>query len=590
MKKFLARTLMLIGAWVVVMAIVGAIATLISQEDLPERIVLEIDFEREFAEYIPTDPLASVLMEQTVSVRDIVDALHQATTDERVLALVARTGTPRMGLAEIQEVRDAILAFRNSGKPAIAYAETFGEFGPGNGAYYLAAAFDRIYLQPSGDIGLTGLMAESAFVSGTLEKLGISPRMDHRYEYKNALNMFTEKKYTQPHREATLQIIESQFGQIVQGVAAGRGLEADAVRTLVDRGPFLGKQALAENLVDGLAYRDEVQAVIDDDLGEEAERVSLFTYLRQTGRPHNEGEAIALIYGVGGVHRGKSEYSAALSGPTMGADSVSAAFRSAVQDDTVKAILFRVDSPGGSYVASDTIWRETVRAKEAGKPVIVSMGNVAGSGGYFVAMAADKIVAQPGTITGSIGVVGGKMLTAELMEKIGISSDEVHTSTNATMWSSSLDYTPQQWQRITTWLDHVYADFTQKVAQGRELTQEQVHAVAKGRIWTGKDAKDIGLVDELGGFPVALRLAKQAAGIEEDAPVQVKLFPEQKTLIDTVLSRLQGREDATAEASPTAVALRQVMQAVRPVIQMGQRLGLWSEPGVLTMPHWETAW
>ena len=330
--------------------------------------------------------------------------------------------------------------------------------------------------------------------------------------------------------------------------------------------------------------------IIDDDLGEEVERVSLFTYLRQMGRPHNEGEAIALIYGVGGVHRGKSEYSAALSGPTMGSDSVSAAFRSAVQDDTVKAILFRVDSPGGSYVASDTIWRETVRAKEAGKPVIVSMGNVAGSGGYFVAAAADKIVAQPGTITGSIGVVGGKMLTAELMEKIGISSDEVHTSTNATMWSSSLDYTPQQWQRITTWLDHVYADFTQKVAQGRGLTQEQVHAVAKGRIWTGEDAKDIGLVDELGGFPTALRLAKQAAGIEADAPVQVKLFPEQKTLVDTVLARLQGREDAAAEASPTAVALRQVMQAVRPVIQMGQRLGLWSEPGVLTMPHWETAW
>ena len=501
---------------------------------------------------------------------------------------MARTGTPQMGLAEIQEIRDAVLAFRESGKPAIAYAETFGEFGPGNGAYYLATAFDRIYLQPSGDIGLTGLMAESAFVSGTLEKLGLRPRMDHRYEYKNALNMFTEKKYTQPHREAIRQIIESQFGQIVQGIAAGRNLEVEAVRTLVDRGPFLGARALAENLVDGLAYRDEVRALIDADLGEEAEMVGLFPYLRQIGRPHNEGEAIALIYGVGGVHRGKSEYSAALSGPTMGSDSVSAAFRSAVQDDTVKAILFRVDSPGGSYVASDTIWRETVRARDAGKPVIVSMGNVAGSGGYFVAAAADKIVAQPGTITGSIGVVGGKMLTAELMEKIGISSDEVHTSTNATMWSSSLDYTPQQWQQITAWLDHVYADFTQKVAQGRGLTQEQVHAVAKGRIWTGEDAKDIGLVDELGGFPAALRLAKQAAGIEEDAPVQVKLFPEQQTLVDTVLSRLQGREEATA--GPTAVALRQVMQAVQPVIEMGQRLGLWSEPGVLTVPYWETTW
>ena len=588
MKKFLARTLMLIGAWVVVMAIVGAIATLMSQESLPERIVLEIDFEREFAEYVPDDPLASILMEQTASARDIVDALQQAATDDRVLALVARAGTPRMGLAEIQEVRDAVLAFRESGKPTIAYAETFGEFGPGNGAYYLAAAFDRIYLQPSGDIGLTGLMAESSFVSGTLEKLGIAPRMDHRYEYKNALNMFTEKKYTQPHREAILQIIESQFGQVVQGIAVGRGLEVDAVRALVDRGPFLGDQALTENLVDGLAYRDEVQAVIEATIGEEAERVGLFSYLRQMGRPHNEGETIALIYGVGGVQRGKSEYGAALSGPTMGSDSVSAAFRDAVQDDTVKAILFRVDSPGGSYVASDTIWRETVRAKEAGKPVIVSMGNVAGSGGYFVAAAADKIVAQPGTITGSIGVLGGKMLTAELMEKIGISSDEVHTSANATMWSSSLDYTPQQWERITTWLDRVYADFTQKVAEGRGLTQEQVHAVAKGRIWTGEDAKGIGLVDELGGFPVALRLAKQAAGIEEDVPVQVKLFPEQKTLVETVLARLQGREDAAA--SPTAVALRQVMQAVRPVIQMGQRLGLWSEPGVLTMPHWETAW
>ena len=588
MKKFLGRTLMLIGAWVVVMAIVGTITALMSTESLPEHIVLEIDFEREFAEYVPDDPLASVLMERTASVRDIVDALQQAANDDRVLALVARAGTPRMGLAEIQEVRDAVSAFRKSGKPTIAYAETFGEFGPGNGAYYLAAAFDDIYLQPSGDIGLTGLMAESAFVSGTLEKLGLSPRMDHRYEYKNALNMFTEKKYTQPHREAILKIIESQFGQIVQGIAEGRGLEVEYVRTLIDRGPFLGAQALTEKLVDGLAYRDEVQTVIEDTVGEDAERVGLFTYLRQMGRPHNEGEAIALIYGVGGVQRGKSEYSAAFSGPTMGADSVSAAFRSAVQDDTVKAILFRVDSPGGSYVASDTIWRETVRARDAGKPVIVSMGNVAGSGGYFVAAAADKIVAQPGTITGSIGVFGGKMITAELMEKIGISSDEVHTSTNATMWSSSLDYTPQQWQRITVWLDRVYEDFTQKVAQGRGLTQEQVHAVAKGRIWTGEDAKGIGLVDELGGFPLALSLAKQAAGIEADTQVRIKLFPAQKTLVETVLSHIQGREDAAA--SPTAAALRQVMQAVRPVIQMGQRLGLWSEPGVLTMPHWETTW
>ena len=589
MKKFFARMLMLIGAWVVVMAIVGTISALMSRESLPEQIVLELDFEREFAEYVPDDPLASVLMEQTASVRDIVDALEQAAQDDHVLALVARAGNPRMGLAEIQEVRDAVLAFRESGKPAIAYAETFGEFGPGNGAYYLASAFDEIYLQPSGDIGLTGLMAESSFVSGALEKLGVSPRMDHRYEYKNALNMFTEKKYTQPHREAILKIIESQFGQIVRGVAEGREMDVEHVRALVDRGPFLGAQTVTEKLVDGLAYRDEVYAVVADKIGEQAERVGLFSYLRRMGRPHSAGETIALIYGVGGVQRGKSEYSAAFSGPTMGADSVSAAFRSAVQDEDVKAILFRVDSPGGSYVASDTIWRETVRAKAAGKPVIVSMGNVAGSGGYFVAAAADKIVAQPGTITGSIGVLGGKMITAELMEKIGISSDEVHTSANAAMWSSSLDYTPQQWRRITAWLDRVYEDFTQKVADGRGLTQEQVHTVAKGRIWTGEDAKEIGLVDELGGFPVALRLAKQAAGIDEDVTVRLRLFPAQKTLIETVLSNLQDREDVV-ENTPTAVALRRAMQTIQPLVHMGHRLGLLSEPGVLTMPEWETAW
>ena len=590
MKKFFGRMLMLIGAWVVIMAIVGTISTLMSQESLPEQIVLGIDFEREFAEYVPDDPLASILMEQTASVRDIVDALEQAAEDDHVLALVARAGNPRMGLAEIQEIRDAVIAFRESGKPAIAYAETFGEFGPGNGAYYLASAFDDIYLQPSGDIGLTGLMAESSFVTGTLEKLGVTPRMDHRYEYKNALNMFTEKKFTRPHREAIQQIIESQFSQIVHGIAEGRELDVDHVRSLVDRGPFLGAQTLQEQLVDGLAYRDEVYAVVEETVGTDAERVGLFTYLRRMGRPHTEGETIALIYGVGGVQRGKSEYSAAFSGPTMGSDSVSAAFRSAVQDEAVKAILFRVDSPGGSYVASDTIWRETVRAKAAGKPVIVSMGNVAGSGGYFVAAAADKIVAQPGTITGSIGVLGGKMVTAELMEKIGISSDEVHTSTNAAMWSSSLDYTPQQWRRITAWLDRVYEDFTQKVAEGRGLSQEQVHAVAKGRVWTGEDAKNIGLVDELGGFPVALSLAKQAAGIDDDASVQVKVFPAPKTLVETVLTNLQGGEDAASEVSPTAVALRQAMHAVQPIAQMGHRLGLWAEPGVLTMPQWETAW
>ena len=589
MKRFFERILILIGTGVVVTAILAALVVVLSRETLPKKIVLEIDLERSFAEYVPDDALARVLMESTVSVREMVDGLQRAAEDDRVVAIVARMGAPRMGLAEIQEVRDAVLAYRESGKPAVAFAETFGEFGPGNGAYYLASAFDEIYLQPSGDVGLTGLMAESAFFAGTLEKLGVTPRMDQRHEYKNALNMLTEKQYTPPHREAVLQVIASQFGQIVRGIAEGRGLEAERVRGLVDHGPFAGSEAIAQRLIDGLAYRDEVADRIDESVGDDAERLTLSTYLSRSERLHSRGDTIALIYGVGAVQRGESEYRGAFGAPTMGSDSVAAAFRAAAKDDEVKAIIFRIDSPGGSYVASDTIWRATVRAKEAGKPVIVSMGNVAGSGGYFVAAAADKIVAHPGTVTGSIGVLGGKLLTTDLMEKIGITSDEVHTSTNATLWSNTLDYTPEQWQRISAWLDRVYADFTDKVAKGRGLMPEQVHAVAKGRIWTGEDAEAVGLVDALGGFPTAVRLAKQAAGIADEVDVDVRIFPAPKTLFEQVVSRLQGGRNEAAVGVGAAV-LGETLRIVRPLVELGHRLGLLSHPGVLTMPAWRTEW
>ncbi|MGH7960196.1 MAG: S49 family peptidase, partial [Candidatus Binatia bacterium] len=360
-------------------------------------------------------------------VRDVVAALVQASQDKRVVALVARVDAADMGLAQVQEIRDAILAFRSTGKLAIAHAETFGEFGPGNSAYYLATAFDEIYLQPSGDVGLTGLIAESPFVRGTLEKLGVTPRFDHRGEYKNAMNMFTEYQYTAPHREAVQTIMESLFKQIVQGIATTRKLPEEKVRELVDRGPFLGQQAVEAKLVDGLAYWDQITANVKEKAGKDAQRLSLLKYLRRAGRPYAEGTTIALIYGVGSVHRGKSEYDPLFGGSSMGSDTVAAALRAAIKDEQVKAILFRIDSPGGSYVASDTIWRETIRAKEAGKPVIVSMSDVAGSGGYFVAMSADKIVAQPATITGSIGVFAGKMLTNGLWNKIGLSWDEIHT-------------------------------------------------------------------------------------------------------------------------------------------------------------------
>ena len=361
--------------------------------------------------------------------------------------------------------------------------------------------------------------------------------MGQRYEYKNAMNTFTEKKFTAAHKEASSKIVSSIFGQMVRGIAEGRKLGEDEVRAIIDKGPYLGKEALDARLVDGLAYRDEVYEKAKAKAGKDAKLLFLGQYLERAGRPHEKGKTVAVIYGLGGVSRGKDDYDPFSGSATMGSDTVAAAFRDAVADKEVKAILFRVDSPGGSYVASDTIWRETVRAKKAGKPVIVSMGNVAGSGGYFVAMDADKIVAQPGTITGSIGVLGGKMLTTGFWDKVGLSWDEVHSGANATMWTGMKDYSPAEWARFDASLDRIYADFTTKVAEGRKLPKEKVLEIAKGRIWTGEDAKGLGLVDELGGMSTALKLAKKAAGIPDAEDVKLQVFPKAKSPLEQILGR-----------------------------------------------------
>lgn len=585
MKKLVVRILATIGAWVVIMAIVGLLSSFLSRQHVPDSVVLEMDLGRGLVEYLPADPVASLMFEKAHTTRDVVDALERAAHDERVVGLLARISPARLGLAQIQEIRDAVHRFRAQGKPALAYAESLGGVGPGNGVYYLATAFDEIHIQPSGGVGLTGLMVESTFFQGTLEKLGIEPRIGSRGKYKNAVNIYTQRKYTPPHKEAVQRVMDSQFGQLVDGIAQARGLDQDRVRALIDTGPFLAQDALKAGLVDGLAYRDEVYDTLTARTGQDA-RLSLFTYLDRAGRPHTEGDSIALIYGVGIVQSGKTSYDPLFGGPTMGADTVAAAFRGAVADTDVRAIIFRVDSRGGSPVASETIWHETIRAQQAGKPVIVSMGNVAGSGGYLVATAADKIVAQPGTITGSIGVFGGKMLTAGLSEKLGLSSDEVHTSDNATMWSSNLDFSPAQWAKFNQQLDWIYQDFTTKVAQGRKLDHAHVLSVAEGRVWTGEDARAHGLVDELGGFPVALRLAKAAAGIAADAPVQLRLFPRERSFVATLLARLLD-EDTEDEVYAPGAALRPTLHALRPLVRLLHDLGPGSEPGVLTMPEWE---
>ncbi len=379
---------------------------------VPKQVILEVDFDRGMTEYVPDESLARLVLMQKPRLRDMVEALGKAAIDNRVTGLVARIGGSTLKLARVQEVRDAVIAFRATGKPAICYAETFGEFGPGNVTYYLATAFDEIYLQPSGNVGLTGLIYEQPFVRGTLDKLGIVPQIDGRKEYKSLRYMFTETKYLPPHREEIVQVMESQFSQIVKGIAVSRKQSEVDIRSLANRGPFIGQEAVDVKLVDGLAYRDEVYDKIKARAGAKAELLDLVEYRKRAGGLNEKGTTVALIYAVGGIERGKSGYNAVTGEIILGSDTITSALRLAADDKDVKAILLRIDSPGGSYVASDTIWRETVKARKAGKPLIVSMGSMAASGGYFIALAADKIVAQPATITGSIGVFGGKMVTA----------------------------------------------------------------------------------------------------------------------------------------------------------------------------------
>ena len=588
MSKVIVRFLAILGALWLIGLVIMMVAVIGTKGRVPSKTILEANLEQAFLEDAPDTPAAKVTLTERVTLRDVVDAIDRGANDDRVVGMVARIGAAPMGLAQVQEIRDAVQRFRAHKKFAVAYAETFGEFGPGNGAYYLATAFDQIYLQPSGDIGLTGIILESPFVKGTLSKLGVTFHGDHRYEYKNALNFFTETKYTGPHKEAMTALLNSWFTQMKDGICQARQIAPDKFQALVDAGPYLGKEAVGAKLVDGVAYRDEVYGKVKNKAGDGAELLYLEKYLDRAGRPHEKGKTIALVFGVGAVTRGKSDYDPVQGSQNMGSDTVASAIRTAAGDKDVKAILFRVDSPGGSYVASDTIWREVVRARQAGKPVIVSMGDVAGSGGYFVAMAADKIVAQPGTITASIGVLGGKMLTSGLWNKVGLSWDEVHQGASATMFTGTHDYTPAEWARFQAWLDRVYIDFTGKVAEGRKLPKEKVLEIAKGRIWSGQDAKNLGLIDELGGYDTALKLAKKAARIPDGDEVRVVVYPRPKTLFETFIQR-RGPDNSDKEA--VAQTLARILQDVQPVARELDAVGITrkekDQDEVLHMPEIE---
>jgi protease-4 len=543
-------------------------------------IVLDVDLDESYPEAPLPDGFATILNPRRTTLHEVVETIDRAGSDSGVAGLVARVGSSPGGMARAQELRGAIERFRARGKFAWAFAETFGEAGNASEAYYLASACDQVWLQPSGDLWLTGVALQEPFLRGTLDKIGAEPVFSKRSEYKNAVNFYTERGFTQAHREAIGRLKDSWFSQIVRGVAQSRKLSEDTVRAAVDRAPLLADEALSAHLVDGLGYRDEVVRKALSRAGRASDLTTLARYRARIARVPGRRK-LALIYGVGEVTRGRGVENPLLGNVTMGSDSVGAAFRTAAADSDVRAIVFRVDSPGGSYVASDTIARELARAREKGKPVIVSMGDLAGSGGYMVSVGADKIVAQPGTITGSIGVFAGKFVLAGLFEKVGLSFDEVHSGEHALLWSPTRDFTPSERQRFDAWLDRIYADFTSKVAASRHLPIEKVLEVARGRIWTGEDAVKIGLVDELGGFETAVRLARAAGRIPAGESVELEVFPRPRTFFETVRSRMFGRGEPDDADSSMAAAVR----AIRPVARRLHALGLdGGNRGVLTMP------
>ncbi len=544
-----------------------------------EPLVLELDLTEPLLVEPPRDPLTAARSRRRPRLGDVVDGLRRAETDPEVAGVVVKLGGSPFGLALAQELRDAVQRFSRTGKPAVAWAETFGEFGPGSVGYYLASACDEVWLQESGDLCLTGVASQATFLRDALDRAGIEVQLGQRYEYKNAANAFTEQTMTPAHREAAGRLVASTAEQLVDGVARGRGLAPERVRELVDASPLSAAEAKDAGLVDHVGYRDEVYDALRRQVGGTMRLRYVSRYLHSASFALSNrvaargGGKVALVYGTGGIRVGRSARSP-LAGPSMGSNTVSAALRAAVADADVKAIVFRVDSRGGSYVASDTIRREVVLARRAGKPVVVSMGEVAGSGGYFVSMAADTILAQPATLTGSIGVFGGKGVVAGLLTRIGVGTDAVAEGANALMFSARRGYDESQRALLERWLDRVYDDFTAKVAADRGLSRERVHEVARGRVWTGADAREHKLVDDLGGLSAAVELARRRAGLApRDDTADVRVFPH--------LSPVDRVRPAQSSEDPSAAAVR--LEAWGPFADLAAGIGL-PAGGPLVMP------
>ena len=494
-----------------------------------EPLLLELDLSRGLVETPPSSPLR-VPGRQVPVIRGLVDALAGAARDEQVVGLVAHIGQRPLSLAHSSELRDAVLRFRASGKLAVAWTETFGELNAANVGYHLATAFEEIWLQPTGDLCLTGVVARALFVRDALDRLGVEPELGQRHEYKTAADTFLRSGMSDAGREMARRLAESATETITADVAAARSLEPAAVEEIIGRAPFTADEAREAGLVDRLGYRDEVYASLRSRLGAVRLRY-VDRYGRHRGRRaalgrtvfHRNRPVVALVRASGPILLGRGG-AVPLGAPTVGSETLGATLRAAGRDPSIEAVVLRVDSPGGSYAASDAIRREVLQLRGSGRPVIASMATVAASGGYYIAMPCDAVVAEPGTITGSIGVVAGKQVIRDALGRVGINVDSEAVGAHAEMFSTQRPFTDDEWERLDAWLDRVYADFTEKAATDRGMAVERLQEVARGRVWTGADAVAHGLVDRLGGLEDAIELACRRAGLRRE-DVDVRPLP-----------------------------------------------------------------
>jgi protease IV len=474
------------------------------------------------------------------TVRSLVDALRKAKVDRRISSVVIRPAGAAALWGKVQEVRDAVVDFRSSGKPIVAYLEYGGEQ-----EFYLASACDKVFLMPSASLDLTGVASYELFLRGTLDMIGAYPDTLHIGQYKTASNTFTEHTYTPAHREMAQSLNADMYEQLVRGLADGRHKSEKEIRALIDHGPFLPEDAVRAGLVDDVAYEDELDDKIKLASGT-VRGLSDADYRRVSPASLglNRGPRIAIIYAAGVIASGQSSYDSP-SGQVVGSDTMIEYLRKARADSSIKAIVLRVDSPGGSAIASDVIWREVMLTRDV-KPVIASMSDVAASGGYYIAMPAHAIVAEPATLTGSIGVVMLKFVIDGTLKKLGMNMEGVRNGRYADLYSPVRAFTPEERAKVQEQMQATYDTFVEKAADGRNTTPERIDAVGQGRVWTGRQAKQIGLVDELGGLERALAVAKQRAKLPAGSEVELVVYPGRKSIYEIVKNPFGGSDSTAA--------------------------------------------